>query len=124
MALTTPLPEVPESRLKFGVGVEQCSFLIVPGTSDYPTGGYLITALQCRLSKIFSVSIDGINSAGNALGFIFTPVLAMTLATNNIPNDVTQFNLFGSNIVASVITQLANGTNLSGLIMVLTVTGY
>jgi hypothetical protein len=147
MALTLPLPEVPESRLLFGIGMTQASFFVIPGTSDYPTGGYIINTVACRLMRaIFSVSVDGGNS--NTFGYTPSITIAYTLASNNIPNipnsfafqvealnigtNATQTNLV--NLAAGVLTapvgsvaklsEIPNGTNLSGAIWCITVTGW
>lgn len=125
MALTNPIPEVPDSRQYNAIGCQQATFLIIPGTNDYPTGGYVISGLQLRMPKgIVSVSIDGINTTGNNLGFLFTAVVNYTLSSNGIPIVPTSFNIFGANIVTSVVTQLANNTNLAGMILSITVQGY
>ena len=76
------------------IGGETATFLIIPGTSDYPTGGYVITGLMCRMPKgIFAVSVDGQNSTGAAIGYSPLPTLGFTLASNNIPNIPSQFAL-------------------------------
>jgi len=123
MALTTPIPEVPESRQTNAVGCQQATFLLIPGTSDYPTGGYVVSGLQLRMPKgIFSASIDGWNSTANGLGYGFNVILGMTLASNNIPIVATSFALYAYVLTTSL--QVANGQNLSGAIFSVTVQGY
>jgi len=125
MALTNPIPEIPDSRQVNAIGCQQASFLIIPGTSDYPTGGYVISGLQCRMPKgIISVSIDGINTTGNNLGYIWNAIVNYTLASNGIPIVPTSFNIYVANIVTNVVTQLNAGTNLTGAILSVTVQGY
>src|ERR1035441_437655 len=65
MALPNPLPLVQGSRVLLGIDLQEETFLIVPGTSDYVTNGYPITAAQCRLKSIQQAWVSG----GNATAF-------------------------------------------------------
>lgn len=127
MALTFPLPEIAESRQLNGVGNQSACYLVIPGTSDYTTGGYAITAAQCRMTRIISVSIDGINATGNAIGtgYSWTSIVNYTLSSaNNIGLVPTSFLLFAETVTAGAFAQAANGFNFAGLILGITVTGY
>lgn len=92
MALTLPLPEFPETRVYNSVGNQSAVFAIVPGTSDYPTGGYVISALQCRLQRIYAVSIDAQNSTVFTNGWLTDATVPVTIGSNNIPLPATSFN--------------------------------
>lgn len=146
MALTLPLPEVPESRTLNGVGSQTATFLVIPGTSDYPTGGYIISAQQCRLQRIIGASVDGGNST--TLGWLPSITIAYTLGTNNIPNVPTSLAFQVEALVVTAGTsgnavtlnagttleatgggtvkqsEIAAATNLTGCIWSITVTGY
>jgi hypothetical protein len=123
MALTTPIPEIPDSRQMNGIGCEQASFLLIPGVSDYPTGGYVVTGLQLRMPKgIISVSIDGWNATANGLGYGFSVIVPSTLSSNNIPIVPTTFNLYA--YVLTTSAQVGPGVSLSGAIFIITVQGY
>jgi hypothetical protein len=122
MALQLPLPEVPESRQYNSAGNQQASFLIVPGVSDYVTGGYVITALQCRMKNIFAVSIDGQNAAvltGQWNAFI---QLNATASASGLALPVTSFNFWVALATSGV--QLSASTNLTGAIWTVSITGY
>lgn len=61
MALTTPYPRVQGSRFMFGAELQAETFLIVPGTSDYTTLGYVITAAYCGFKLIQQAIVTGGN---------------------------------------------------------------
>ena len=122
MALTLPLPEVPESRQYNAAGNLVATFLVIPGVSDYVTGGYAITAAQCRMKQIYAVSIDGQNStvmSNSWDGFI---VLNCTLSTSGLALPVTSFNFWVA--LGTTGVQVAASTNLTGTIWTITVDGY
>ena len=66
MALTTPFPGVPESRSYFGVGNTLDVKQIIPGISDYVTGGYPLPAVAFNLTRIHSADIVAVNSLAAA----------------------------------------------------------
>jgi hypothetical protein len=69
MALPNPIPIVQGSRLLLGpdsAGTE-ATFLINPGNSDYPVGGYVIPAFQLGLKLIACAWVSGWNDL--AAGF-------------------------------------------------------
>jgi hypothetical protein len=121
MALTTPLPEVPDSRVHLGEGCIQASFWIIPGTSDYPTSGYVITPSMCRLMRGFqSAWIGGENATVIAGPWLMIPVMSMALTSNGYPSMPTQVSLY---VIQANLTQVSASTNLTGAVWVLTVTG-
>jgi hypothetical protein len=62
MALTTPLPGVPESRIYLGIGNTIDAKQVIPGTSDYVAGGYPLPALQFDLTRISQAEVVAQNS--------------------------------------------------------------
>lgn len=121
MALTTPLPTVPDSRQYLGAGATQESFLIIPGTSDYPTSGYVIKPLDCRLMRGFQTAwITGANAATIAGPWEIYPIMTLSLLSSGAAQLQTQINLYVTN---GSMVQVGNGTNLSGATWVLTVIG-
>src|SRR5882724_2655678 len=76
MALPNPLPIVQGSRVLQGVELQQETFLIVPGANDYVTGGYVITAAQCRLKNIQQAWVAGQNAASTGFDAFCVFVLA------------------------------------------------
>jgi hypothetical protein len=126
MALTTPLPEVQGSRIMQGIDLQQATFLIIPGTSDYVTGGYVITAAACRLKNIQYADITGCNTT--AQGYTVLPTFP--LAQLSEPAGTAGYGFTGYSqflFYLAVITtgvQVASGFNLTGTIWQITVMGY
>lgn len=124
MALPNPLPIVQGSRIVYGPELQQETFLIVPGTSDYVTGGYVITAAQCRLLKIQYADTSGMNAT--ASGFTPVPVFAFVqigaVATGAGFTGYSQF-LFKVLVVTTGV-EVGNGANLAGCVWQLQVGGY
>jgi len=126
MALTLPLPIVQGSRIVLGPDLQQESFLIIPGTSDYVTNGYVISALQCRLKNLQSAWVSATNatfSPANS-GWYAQCVFALAqLATSGA--GFTGYSQFLLKVyVASTGVELASGGNLTGSIIQVTVQGY
>jgi hypothetical protein len=129
MALASPLPGVQGSRLFLGPdGGVQDTFLIVPGTSDYVTGGYAVTNVACRLKNIQTAWVTGGNStAFPASGgwypeivFAFVQIGAVSTGAGVTGYSQFLFKLY----VASTGVELASGGSVAGAIWQVTVTGY
>jgi hypothetical protein len=115
MALT--IKEIPDTRQYLGINGIQATFIFVPGTSDYVTGGYVISAASLGLGHIWGADFLGANSG--AAGTYFTFVLAQT---NPPTPGLTSVNLFA--YVSTTGLQVANGANLSGAIVTGQIMGY
>lgn len=129
MALANPLPEVQGSRMVLGPdGGSQATFLIVPGSADYVTGGYPVTASNCRLKNIQTANVVGGNatafpaSAGWYAEIVFAIAQIGAVATGAGFTGYSQF-LFKV-YVASTGVELAAAGQLTGAIWMVTVTGY
>jgi len=124
MALPSPLPVVQGSRVYYGPELQSEQFLIVPGTSDYVTNGYVITAAQCRLKNIQWADTAGLNAT--ASGFTGIPVFAFAqigaVAGGAGFTGYSQF-LFKVLVVTTGLEAVA-GANLAGAIWQLTIAGY
>jgi hypothetical protein len=129
MALPNPLPAVQGTRFTLGPDAGWMdTFLIVPGTSDYVTGGYAITAIQCRLKYVTTAWVTG----GNATAFpantgwyavtVFPIVQYGAVATGAGLTGYSQF-LFKV-YVASTGVEVGSGGSLAGNVWQVTVTGY
>ena len=90
MALTTPFPEIPESRTVDGIGCQTATYLILPGSSDYVTGGYALSALNLRLTRIHSVFVSGVNAAGAV--YLAQIVFPATYFSSSQPSPATSVN--------------------------------
>ncbi len=125
MALPNPLPEVQGSRVLLGPDLQQDTFLIVPGTSDYVTGGYAITNIACRLKNIQSAWVSGANATAVAT-WVGEPVFAFAqigaAATGAGFTGYSQFLFYVW--VLSTQAQAGSGANLTGAIWQVTVQGY
>jgi hypothetical protein len=129
MALPNPLPIVQGSRLALGPdGGWQETFLIVPGTSDYVTLGYPITAVQCRLKSIQTANVTGGNvvafpASGGWYAECVFPIVQMGAVASGA--GFTGYSQFLFKIyVASTGVELAVGGSLAGAVWMVTVTGY
>ena len=67
MALT--ITKFPDCKAALGPSQFEEGFQIAPGISDYPTGGYPITAAQLGLGNLYGARV----LAGNAAAALFTP---------------------------------------------------
>lgn len=121
MAVT--VTRVQDSRVMLGPGMVQESFLVIPGSSDYTTGGYSITASALGFKNIQSVSIDGSNSTGVSWTpipvFAFAQVGSATASPGNA--GYTSFKFYVAVITTGA--QVASLGDLSGAIWCITVTG-
>lgn len=126
MALANPLPAVQGSRLYLGPdGGQMDTFIIAPGTSDYVTGGYVITNIAVRLKNIQTAWVSGANATAVAT-WSLTPVFAFVqiggTASGAGVTGYSQFLLYAT--VLATGAQAANGANLTGAVWQVTVTGY
>ncbi len=125
MALPNPLPAVQGARVLLGPDLQQDTFLIVPGTSDYVTGGYAITNIACRLKNIQSAWVSGANATAVAT-WVGEPVFAFAqigaAATGAGFTGYSQFLFYVW--VLSTQAQAGSGANLTGAIWQVTVQGY
>ena len=130
MALQTPYPKVQGSRFLLGPDLQGETILIIPGTSDYTTNGYVITAVEAGLKMIQQAIVTG----GNATAYA---AAAATWAIPVFPE--TQLNsaatLPGSGftgysqfllkvIISSTGAEVGNGGNLTGYVWQVMILGY
>ena len=126
MALPNPIPTVQGSRLVLGPGLWQDTFLIVPGTSDYVTGGYVISSLALRFNPTYGIQsawISGANATAQTWGVIPTLALAQIGATATGAGFEGYSQILFYAYVLSTGAQVANGGNLAGAVWQLTVQG-
>ena len=79
MALPNPIPAVQGSRIALGPGIWEETFVIAPGTSDYPTNGYIITSLALRFSPTYGIMCAWV-SGQNAAAAGYVPQVTLVLA--------------------------------------------
>jgi hypothetical protein len=115
MSLT--ITAVPDIKYVLGQSGRLQAYQLQPGSSDYPSSGYPITAAQLELGQLIGMSILGSNAAG-AL-FSAKPVLpAASFGANPAPAtslllEVTQGD-----------AQIAVGTDLSSVTWFCDVLGW
>jgi hypothetical protein len=131
MALANPLAAVQGARIVLGPGIWEDTFVIAPGTSDYVTGGYSITAAALRLNPtygIMSAWVSGCNAAAN--GYVVQPTLV--IAQIGATAAGAGFEGYSSILfwvgwtgaaLSGVLAQVGSGQNLTGCIWLLTVRG-
>ena len=125
MAGLANMPQIVQgSRVALGIDLQQASFLIIPGSSDYVTGGYVLTAQMLTFKGIQSAWVSGANATAIA-GWVAVPVFAFAqLGLSASPGagftGYSQFLLY----VYVVTTGAQNSANLAGAIWQLTVQGY
>ena len=128
MALANPLPGVQGSRYLLGVDLQVDTKLIVPGTSDYVTGGYAVTAIACGFKLLQQAIVTG----GNSTAFpantgwyavcVFPFVQIGGVSTGAGVSGYSQF-LFKV-YVASTGVEVASGVSLAGNIWQVMIFGY
>lgn len=125
MALPNPLPVIQGSRVVFGPDLQQETVLIVPGVSDYVTGGYPITSIMCRMKNVQTAWLSGANATAVAT-WDAQPIFAIAqigaVAGGAGFTGYSQFLLLV--VVQATGLQAANGANLTGAIWQVTVQGY
>ncbi len=88
MALT--ITKVPDCKAALGPSQFEEGFQIVPGVSDYPTGGYQITAAQLSLGNLYGARV----LAGNAAAALFSPKFVLAAgAFGTNPNPQATINM-------------------------------
>jgi hypothetical protein len=125
MALT--IVGIQGARQPLGLGLEQDAYLIVPGTSDYVTGGYSITpAMLAGFGHIQNMWIAGANAtaiATWAMVPVFTFAQIGAVATGSgFTGYTTGMTLYA--YVLSTGAQASSGANLTGAVWSLVVQGY
>ena len=125
MALTYPYPEVQGSRFYLGPDQQGKTILVIPGSADYPTNGYPITAIELGFKLVQSAIVTGGNVTAYpaSAGWYAVPVFAETqLATANQGfSGYSQFLL--KVYVASTGVELAGSGQLTGAIWQVLVLG-
>jgi hypothetical protein len=113
------------ARVPLAMDSWQDSFLFIPGTSDYVTGGYVITNTLLAgfaSGKIRNAWVSGANSTAQSNGAIPTFALAQVGTGGGGWSGYTQFLFYV--YVLSTGAQVASSGNLSGAIWEVTVQGY
>lgn len=135
MALQTPYPIVQGSRFLLGPDKQAETILIVPGTSDYTTLGYVITAFYARLKMVQAAIVTGGNTTvypntPASTGYYAVPVFPMTqLGTTASPGyGFTGYSQFLLKVYhaggANIGVEVVNGYNLTGASWQVLVIGY
>lgn len=104
MALT--ITPIPDGEAHLGVGYVKKLFSLQPGLSDYPTGGYPITAAELGLGNLFGGDQIGVNTAGELYA---TNVVLSGYPTTAAPDSTVFFE------VNSGASQVSAGTNLNAV---------
>ena len=123
MALS--ITRVQDSRTNLGLGLVQESWLLAPGTSDYVTNGYVITASAVGLKLIQSADINGENATALGWnGYCVFPLAQIATGANAGQGEsgYTQF-LFALFVITTGV-QLGAGGNATGSIWTVTIQGY
>ena len=131
MSLSNPIPAVQGARAVLGPALWMDTFLIVPGTSDYVTNGYVIKSSALRLNPTYGIQaawVSGQNST--AAGYVpqVTLALAQLGATSTGAGfegySQLNFQVFVTGTASGdVLNEAANGANLTGCVWLLTVIG-
>jgi hypothetical protein len=113
--LVTPFPDI---KSLLGPSWRKTKFQLHPGSpSDYPTGGYPITANQCEMGFLSGFTINGTNAAG--LVYQAKAVFpASSFGATAAP--ATSINL----VVTQSDTQVAANTDLSGVYFIAEADGW
>lgn len=120
MALT--ITSVQGSRVDLGIDLQEDTKLLSPGTSDYVTGGYVLSSALLGFKAIQQVIITGANATAIAT-WAAQPVAALaTLTGGGAFTSYSQFLFYV--YVLSTGAQAASGANLTGAIWQITVRGY
>lgn len=124
MALTVVL--VQGARAMFGPDLLQDSKLCIPGTSDYVTGGYVISNTLAGFKNIQSAWVSGTNSTFSPANTGWYAVCVFALAqVGTGGSGFTGYSQFLLKVyVASTGVEAASGTNLTGAIIQVTIQGY
>lgn len=120
MALT--IVKVQDSRTELSTGLQQESFLFIPGTSDYVTNGYVVTTILTGFKNIQSADVNGENAT--ALGWNAYCVFPLAQVGAGGPGfgGYAQF-LFALFVITTGV-QVGPGGNVTGSIWTVTIQGY
>jgi hypothetical protein len=122
MAITIPLPEVPESRVYQGIGSQLAIFLINPGVSDYVTGGYVLNAALFGMTHITGADIVAMNAiAASTYNAIIVFPATYFPAPPALPAPATSINFL---VQSAFGTEVINGFNLTLADWAIRVVGY
>jgi len=112
------------SRVKLGIGLEEAQFLLVPGSNDYVSNGYVITTTLTGFSKIQQAFVSGQNAT--ATGWIADPVFVVTQMGAAVTGEgftgYSQF-LFKLLVVTSGLEPTAS-SDIGGAVWAVTVRGF
>lgn len=99
----------PDVRAYLGVSWQKAKFQLHPGApSDYPTGGYPVTAAQFEVGLLSGVEVSATNAAGKL--YTLVPVFpAGSFGTP--PGPATAVNF----VVTTAGSEVANATDLTAL---------
>src|ERR1700728_436807 len=116
MALTQS--GIPDNRALLGPSNQLRTYQEAAGVSDYPTGGYPITASQGELSEIYKCWLVGQTAAASA----YNAQIIFPAASFTNPGPATQVLL--KLLVSTTGVEVAAATNLTGAIWNLAFIGY
>jgi hypothetical protein len=127
MALATPIPGVQGSHALLGIGQQWKSFLIVPGTSDYVTGGYALTAIQLGFNPTYGIQKAWVSLANATAVATWGAVPLVTFVqiggTSTGAGTVGYTQILFYVYVLNGGAQAGSGANLTGAIWQLEVVG-
>lgn len=122
MALT--IKGIPDARASLGISNADKFFALAPGTSDYVTGGYVISASAVEFLKLFGASIWGQNAAAVTAGYIWM----INAGTANPPlAGLSQVTLQAFGITTGTpgtLVEAAASTNFTGVVITALFRGY
>jgi hypothetical protein len=124
MALPNPIPGVQGARLYLGPDLQEDTFLIVPGTSDYVTGGYVLSNTALRMKNIQQAFVTGANATAQTWGVIPTLAIAQLGGVSTGAGFTGYSQVLFYVYVLATGAQVGSGGNLTGAIWQLTVRGY
>ena len=114
---------VPECRALLGPSQWLRAYDLAPGISDYPAGGYPITADSVELSQLFGAWIIGQNAAAEHLYPVFVlPAAAFGPIPPLTPNPIPQTTIYlevKETISSGAIyafSEITVGTNINGFV--------
>lgn len=122
MALT--IKGIPDGATFLGISNRDKFFALSPGTSDYVTGGYVITAAMVEMDYILGASVWGVNAAALTAGYIWDFIVA-TAATP--VSGLKQVTLQASGITTGTpgtLVDAASGFNFTGVVVTALFRGY
>lgn len=123
--MAVSIKAVQDSRVALGPAAWRETFLIVPGSSDYVTNGYVISGTLTGFKLIRSAALVGMNAAATPYFADCVFVLAQ-LATSSLGfSGYSQF-LFkvGTAKSAASETEVTGSGDLSGCIWQVAIEGY